>query len=105
MASQSIKLEETDVGVVLPVKAKPGASRNGIQGWQNSMLCVTVTQVAEKGKANQRLREVIAKGLQLKKSQVTLVSGETSSEKRFLVTGVSTEELARRCELVAGLRS
>ena len=93
-----IELETTGDGVVLPVKAHPGASRNGVQGWQNGMLRVSVTQIAEKGKANKVLRAVIAKDLGLRKSQIVLVSGETNSQKRFLVQGVEAIELAARVE-------
>jgi uncharacterized protein (TIGR00251 family) len=81
-------------GAVLPVRAQPGAKRNEIRGEQDGMLKVSVTQIAEKGKANKALVEVLAKGLGLRKSQFALLSGETSSHKRFLVRGVTREELA-----------
>ncbi len=89
-----IDLEPHAEGVVLPLRAQPGAKRNEIRGLQDGMLKVSVTQVAEKGKANKALVEVLAKGLGLRKSQFALLSGETSSHKRFLVRGVSREELA-----------
>jgi hypothetical protein len=57
------------------------------------MLKVSVTQIAEKGKANKALVEVVAKGLGLRKSQLALLTGETSSHKRFLVRGVTREQL------------
>jgi len=60
------------------------------------MLKVSVTQVAEKGKANKSLIEVLAKGLGLKRSQIELIAGETQSQKRFLIRGVSREEMAER---------
>ena len=60
-----IELTEHPEGVVLPVRAQAGASKNGIRGEQNGMLKVSVTQVAEKGKANKALAETIAKGLGL----------------------------------------
>jgi uncharacterized protein (TIGR00251 family) len=96
LSAQSFHLEQTDAGVLLPIKAQPGASRDGLQGWHDGRLRVAVTQIAEKGKANKRLREVIAKGLGLKRSQVTLVSGATSSEKKFLITGIPAQNLAAK---------
>ena len=93
-----IALESHAEGVLLPVRAQPGAKRNEIRGEQEGMLKVSVTQVAEKGKANKALAEVIAKGLGLRKSQVELLGGETSSHKRFLVRGVSLEDLSARIE-------
>ncbi len=91
-----IELTEHPEGLVLPVRAQAGASKNGIRGEQNGMLKVSVTQIAEKGKANKALAETIAKGLGLKKSQVELLSGETQSQKKFLIRNTSREELTQR---------
>jgi uncharacterized protein (TIGR00251 family) len=89
-----IGLEPHAEGVVLPVRAQPGARRSEIRGMQDGMLKVSVTQIAEKGKANKALVEVLAKGLGLRRSQLALLTGETSSHKRFLVRGVTREQLA-----------
>ncbi len=94
----SVRLETHAAGVVLPVRAQPGAKRNGLRGVQDGMLKVTVTQVAEKGKATQAVIEVICDQLSLRRSQLTLLSGEISQQKRFLVQGVAIEELASRIE-------
>jgi uncharacterized protein len=91
-----IELSDHPEGVILPVRAQPGASKNGIRGEQNGMLKVSVTQIAEKGKANKALAETIAKGLGLKKSQVELLSGETQSQKRFLIRDIGQNELEQR---------
>lgn len=91
-----IELTDHPEGVVLPVRAQAGASKNGIRGEQNGMLKVAVTQIAEKGKANKALAETIAKGLGLKKSQIELISGETQSQKKFLIRNISREDLERR---------
>ena len=88
-----IDLEERENGVVLPVKAHPGARRNEIRGIQNGMLRVSVTQAPEKGKANKAILALLAKELSLKKSQIELISGETSSQKRFLISSISVAEL------------
>ena len=83
-------------GVLLPVRAQPGAGANGIRGEHAGALKVAVTQVAEKGKANQAIVETIAEGLGLKRSQIELQSGETQRQKTFLVRDISQEELAER---------
>jgi uncharacterized protein len=85
-------------GVVLPVKAQPGASRPGIRGEHGGMLKVAVTQVAEKGKANQALIEALARGLGLARSQIELIGGPVQPQKRFLVRGISLAELQQRIE-------
>jgi len=91
-----IELAELPDGVVLPVRAQPGGGRNAIRGEQNGMLKVSVTQVAEKGKANKSLIEVLAKGLNLKRSQIELIAGELQAQKRFLIRSISRAELAER---------
>lgn len=91
-----IVLEEHDDGIVLPVKARAGARRNEIRDVQNGMLRVSVTQAPEKGKANKAIIALLAQELSLRKSQIELVSGDTSSQKRFLVTAVSRGELRER---------
>jgi len=91
-----IELTEHPEGVVLPVRAQPGAGKNAIRGEQNGMLKVSVTQVAEKGKANKCLIDVLAKGLGLKRSQIELIAGETQAQKKFLIRGLTREELAKQ---------
>jgi len=97
-----IDLEERDDGVVLPVKAHPGARRNEIRSAQNGMLRVSVTQAPEKGKANKAIVAVLAKELSLRKSQIELLSGETSSQKRFLIVGTLVGDLRGRLDRFAG---
>lgn len=86
---------QTD-GIVLNVQAHPGAKKNEIKGVQNGALKVSVTQAPEKGKANRVLAELLAKSLGLKKSQVSLLSGETSGKKRFLFREISADDLLER---------
>lgn len=91
-----IELGEHPAGVILPVRAQPGASRAGIRGEHGGALKVAVTQVAEKGKGNQSLIDTLAKGLSLQRSQIELINGETQRNKKFLIRGVSRGELAER---------
>jgi len=91
-------LETHAEGTILSVRAQPSARRNELRGVQDGLLKVCVTQSPEKGKANKAIAELLCRELSLKKSQIELVAGETSRQKRFLVRGVSPEELARRIE-------
>jgi len=61
-------------------------------------LKVCVTQSPEKGKANKALIALLSKSLSLRKSQLELIAGETSQQKRLLVRGVTPEELSKRIE-------
>jgi uncharacterized protein (TIGR00251 family) len=88
-----IAIEPHADGAILPVRAQPGSRANGLRGEHHGALKVSVTQVAEKGKANQAIIKVLAKALGLRRSQVKLLSGETSPQKRFLVSGITAEAL------------
>ena len=94
----AVQLEQTSAGIVLRVKAHPGARRNDVVGEHAGFLKVAVTQAPEKGKANEAIIEVLAEMLDLKRSHVQLVSGATSSQKKFLVGGVALDELHQRIE-------
>jgi len=83
-------------GVLLPVRAQPGAKSSGVRGVQDGALKVSVTQIAEKGKANKALRTVLSDALDVRKSQLELLAGETSGHKQFLVRGITVEELRQR---------
>ena len=83
------------------VRAQPGARRNEVRGEPQGTLKVSVTQVAERGKANVAIREQLAKSLRLKKSQVELVVGATSSRKKFLIRDIEHDDLQAR---LRGLR-
>ena len=93
-----IVLAEHPHGTILPVRAQPGSRRNEIRGEQNGMLKVSVTQIAEKGKANKALIAVLSESLGVKKSQLELLAGHLSAEKRFLVHGITPDLLAKRIE-------
>ncbi len=91
-----LALEPHPDGTVLPVRAQPGARRNEIRGEQEGALKVCVTQSPEKGKANKAIVEMLSKALSLRKSQIELIAGETSHHKRFLVRGMTPDELRDR---------
>jgi uncharacterized protein len=91
-----IELETHPAGVVLPVRAHAGAKRNGVTGEKEGMLKVSVTQAPEKGKANKAIQTVLADELNLRKSQIELIAGETTSQKKFLVRELNLKELRDR---------
>lgn len=95
-----IAIEPHAEGSILPVRAQPGARRNGLTGEHNGRLTVAVTQVAEKGKANRAIIDVLARELSLAKSQLELLSGETASQKRVLIRGIAPDQLRQRIAAV-----
>lgn len=88
-----IRLEPHVDGVILTVRAYAGARRNGITGEHDGMLKVAVTQAPEKGKANQAIVDVLAKTFNVKKAQIELLAGHTSSQKKFLLREVTIDDV------------
>ena len=91
-----IALVEYAEGWVLPVRAQPGARRAGVQGEQAGALKVAVMAPPQDGRANQALTETLREALGLKRSQVELIGGQTSRDKRFLIRGLTRAELESR---------
>lgn len=95
-----ISLERHADGLVLPVRAQPGARRNVVKGVLDGALKVSVTQPAEKGKANRAIVELLSRELRIKKSQLALISGETSAQKRFLIRAASLRDVQERLNAI-----
>jgi uncharacterized protein len=97
-----IAIGEHAEGLVLPVRAQPGARKNGVLGEQAGALKVAVTAPPEDGRANKALLETLRELLHLKRSQLEMLSGETSRDKRFLVRGLMRAELVARVASILG---
>jgi len=86
-------IESCQDGVILTVRAFPKAKQNGIRVESDDCLKVYVTQDPEKGKANEAIRKQIAKSLNLRISQIELLQGKSSQQKKFLLRNVSVKEI------------
>ncbi|BBO33040.1 DUF167 domain-containing protein [Lacipirellula parvula] len=91
-------IEPHPSGVVIRMKARPSARRNGFAGIHADALRVDVTAAPEKGKANEAIIALLAEAFGAAKSQIELISSPTNSQKRFLITGI---DLAVAEELLA----
>lgn len=85
-------------GLILSVRAQPGARREGIVGQQGGALKVAVTAAPEQGKANKAVLKVLRSALDLRRSQIDLFSGETSREKKVLIRELPLEALQARIQ-------
>jgi|SRR5436190_18556027 len=95
-----IELTDHPEGILIAVRAQPGARKAGVLGVQARALKLAVTAPPEDGRANAALVELLRDLLGLKRSQVELHSGATGRNKKLLVRGVSRAELA---VMIAGL--
>jgi uncharacterized protein (TIGR00251 family) len=84
--------------VLLPVAARPGASRSAVQGVHDGALKVAIQAPPEKGKANKALVSFLAKALGLRKAQVSLAQGTTSRAKTFRFEGADPDAIRARLD-------
>ncbi len=83
-------------GVVITVKAVPGASRDQVVGQLGGALKIKVAAPPEAGKANKAICKLIAAALGVAVGDVSVVSGHTQPHKRIEVVGVTPEHARRR---------
>lgn len=93
-----LDLTTDGTGVLLPVQAQPKAKKNAIVGVHDGRLKVAVTAAPERGKANDAILKLLAKELRLKRSQLELISGATSSKKTICITEMTLPALRQRLE-------
>lgn len=78
-------------GAELRVRAQPGASKDAVEGVAEDaagqvFLKVRVRAVAEKGKANAAIEQLLARALGLPKSAVSVEKGETQRIKTVRIS-------------------
>lgn len=82
--------------LLLPVKAVPGAKRDGVVGWLGDRLKVRVSAPPEGGRANGAICRLIAAELGVRPAAVTVVRGGSSPEKTLAIDGVTLERVIER---------
>ena len=83
----SLVIRHTDVGIVVPVRVIPLASRTGLASIRDKRLLVCLIAPPSKGAVNQPL----AKAFDLPKHAVRIVRGAHAREKSVLIQGVRPE--------------
>lgn len=88
--------EQGPAGLVIAVKAQPGARRVAIgpvvpaapaPGWPEARLKIAVNAPPEDGRANAAIIAVLADWLGVKPGAITLTAGAIAREKKFTVAG------------------
>lgn len=89
-----LDLVTTNSGVILSIRTQPGSSKNRIVGEYGGRLKLAVTAAPEKGKANKAVIELLADTLRINASSIHIISGESSRDKRFVIEGLTLEDVA-----------
>lgn len=80
-------------GTILTVKATPNAKMSEILGPEGPALKIKLHAKPKEGEANAELLRFLAATLNIPKSRLSLISGQTSRYKRVLVTGITPAAL------------
>jgi len=84
-------LKATDGGVEVVVLVQPRASKTKVIGEHDGRLKIALCAAPVDGEANAALIDFLSEALDVKKSAVTLVEGDTSRRKRLRVMGVAAD--------------
>lgn len=80
--------------LVFSLHIQPGAKKTEIVGLHGDALKIRLAAPPVDGKANSSLAAFLAKQMDVPRSQVELVSGAASRQKRLRVRGVSARAIA-----------
>ena len=81
-------------GTVVSLYVQPRSSRNQIVGLHGPQLKIKLTSPPVEGAANKCCCDYLAKLFKLAKSDVRLVGGDKSRQKRVLLHGLAPEHVA-----------
>ncbi len=88
-----IKLRAVEGGIVVSVKVQPNASKDRVVGKHADQIKIAVTIAPEKGKANKAVIKVLSKWLGVKNSDLEILSGETSRDKKVFIKNITEKDL------------
>jgi uncharacterized protein (TIGR00251 family) len=83
---------------ILTIRVVPRSARDEVSGWQDGSLRVRLRAPPVDGKANEALRRLLADRLDVARSAVEIVSGETSRTKRVRVDGLTEADVRAQLE-------
>jgi uncharacterized protein len=88
---QALALTERAGGVRFSVHARPRSSRSAILGVRDGALEVALTAPPADGAANTELVKLLARALDVRRGDVTIVVGASSRDKVVEVNGMSPD--------------
>ncbi|MEI6563611.1 MAG: DUF167 domain-containing protein [bacterium] len=87
-------ITECKSDVIIRVHATPRASKSQIQGQHGDALKIRLQAPPVDGKANDALIEFLSETLGIPQRQITLLSGQTSRQKRVAIQGVTARQVS-----------
>lgn len=69
----------------IEIKVIAGSSKNEVVGFIDGVLKIKCRAVAEKGKANKAVIDIISKYYKISKSNIKIIKGKKNSKKTILI--------------------
>ncbi|MBN2397964.1 MAG: YggU family protein [Deltaproteobacteria bacterium] len=88
-----IPVDETADGVVFNIRVIPRSSRCELAGIQGTALKLRITAPPVEGAANEECIRFLSKMLGVKRSQIRIVAGLRSKNKRVSVSGIHRKDI------------
>jgi uncharacterized protein len=94
-----IAFTENDGNLIFTVRVVPRASKSEIIGAHDGALKIRLSAPPVDGAANAELIKLLAKTFDVSKSEVEILSGETSKTKQIKIFGASSGKLREIADL------
>ena len=91
-----IKISETKNGIIIIVRARPGAKQTKMLGEYDGAVRIALAAPPEKGKANKELVRFLAKEFEVTQTDIEITGGETSKDKRVLIRAKDIEPIKNK---------
>lgn len=98
MREREIKFKITNAqgGAAFPVRVVPRASKNEISGRHGDAVKIRLTASPVEGAANEALIDFLAEILDVRKSQIEILTGHSSRDKVVCVIGLTPQAVEER---------
>jgi uncharacterized protein (TIGR00251 family) len=96
VTTSTLGLTPTNTGTRIELRIVPRASRTAVDGVRAGRLLVRVTAPPVDGAANDAVVTLLASALDMPRSAVRIVAGQTHRNKTVEVTGLSVDDARRR---------
>lgn len=98
------KISSAEGGAAFPVRVVPRASKNEISGRHGDAIKIRLIAPPVEGAANEALIDFLSEILDVRKSQIEILTGHASRDKIVCVVGLTPQEVEDRLAAYAAER-
>ena len=90
--------------MILAVRVIPRSPKSAITGMRGDAILVRLAAPPVEGAANEALIEFLSKTFQRPRRAISIVSGETSRDKRVAIEGIAEADVTARLSVILNAR-